>query len=381
MSIRNSKWFCPEPFSNVFITTDGIAAPCCVSGNWTSDQHQTHNIKDWEEAKNSTYFKQLRSDLMKGEGKFIDDYCKWCTEKEDAGQQSHRQIYLERLTEDDIDLIDAAYVDQEDFDFPVIKNMQIKSLGGNYCNLSCHMCHASESSGLALENRKLGIPDNHPLDRPARYKFPWDQTGLEEYLKKTQRLNLVGGETLAIKENYDLVRKCIMLGVAKDIELQIITNATIFPVFDNFDILDYIPHFKRVDVICSVEIWGEENNYIRYPSKWEDTKKNIHTLVDVGADVTVASTVNALNIGYLHKMDFPKHSFMSVVDKGNPFSITSIPPDIRDRLHLLPEHQQLLESYEYDEDNMIKMLDIIRLRDNFRNTNLVEVFPEWDRYY
>ena len=130
-------------------------------------------------------------------------------------------MYVERLTEEEINLIDKTYVDGEDFDFPVIKNIQIKALGGNYCNLSCHMCHASESSGLALENRKLGIPDNHPLDRPAKYSFPWNQEGLEEYLRKTQRLNLVGGETLAIKENYDLLKKCILMGVAKNIEVQI----------------------------------------------------------------------------------------------------------------------------------------------------------------
>lgn len=381
MSIRDSKWFCSEPFSNVFITTDGIAAPCCVSGNWKSDQHQTHNIRDWEKAKNSSYFKGLRSDLMKGEGKFIDDYCKWCLEKEQAGQTSHRQMYVERLTEEEINLIDKTYVDGEDFDFPVIKNIQIKALGGNYCNLSCHMCHASESSGLALENRKLGIPDNHPLDRPAKYSFPWNQEGLEEYLRKTQRLNLVGGETLAIKENYDLLKKCILMGVAKNIEVQIITNATVFPVFDDFDILDYIAQFKSMHVVCSVEIWGKENDYIRYPSKWEETKANIYKLVEAKAEVVVASTVNALNIGYLHKMDFPKHSFMAVVDKKNPFSITSIPPDIRKQLQILSEHEPLLESYEYDEKNMLKMLDIIKLRDNFRNTKLTDFFPEWDRYY
>ena len=83
----------------------------------------------------------------------------------------------------------------------------------------------------------------------------------------------------------------------------------------------------------------------------------------------------------LHMMDFPVHSFSSVVSKDNAFCITSIPPDIRKKLKLLPQHVSLLESYEYDEKNMNKMLDIIRIRDAHRGTRLTEVFPEWDRYY
>ena len=381
MSILDSKWFCPEPFSNIFISTDGIAAPCCVAGSWTKDQHETHNIDEWKQAQNSYYFKGLRSDLAKGEGEFINKYCTWCIKNENAGQKSHRQTYVDRLTNEELSLIDKAYNDGEDYDPPIIKSMQIKSLGGNYCNLSCQMCHASESSGLALENRKLGIPDNHPLDRPAKYLFDWKQTGLENYLQKTQTLKLVGGETLAIKANYDLMGMCIDIGIAKDIEIQIITNATIFPKFDGWDILNYIPYFKKVIITCSVEIWGKENDYIRYPSNWEETKANIYTLDDTQATITISSTVNALNIGYLHKMDFHSYSFMSVVDKENPFSITSIPPDIREQLHVLPEHKSLLESYPYDEENMIKMLDILRLRDAFRGTRLTDVFPEWERYY
>ena len=381
MNIRKSKWFCPEPFSNIFISTDGNAAPCCVSGNWPLDKHTTHNIKDWKKAQNSSFFKGLRADLARGEGEYIDKYCTWCSDVEKSGNKSHRQHYVERLTEEELELIEKSYKDGEDYDPPFIKSLQIKALGGNYCNLSCHMCLASESSGLAHENRKLGIEDNHPGDRPAKYFFPWSQTGLEEYLKNTQVLKLVGGETLAIKQNYDTLKKCITSGIAKNIEVQIITNATMFPVFDNFDIFDYIPHFKKMTISCSVEVWGKQNDYIRYPSTWEETQKNIYKLNDTQAHVNVVSTVNALNVGYLHMMDFPVHSFSSVVSRDNAFCITSIPPDIRKELKLLPQHVSLLESYDYDEKNMNKMLDIIRIRDAHRGTRLTEVFPEWDRYY
>ena len=381
MSSRASKWFCPEPFSTVFISTDGIAAPCCVSGAWTDDQHQTHNIEDWKKAQNSKYFKGLRSDLMKGGGEFTNRYCQWCIEKENAGQKSHSMNYIDCLTDEEYDLIDEAYYSNKEYEPPFIKSMQIKAVGGNYCNLSCHMCHASESSGLALENRKIGIKDNHPLDRPAKYVFPWDQDGLIAYLNKTQTLKLVGGETLAIEANYDLLKKSILSGAAKDMDVEIITNATLFPKFDGFDIFDYLPMFKKFHINCSVEIWGKQNDYIRYPSKWEETKKNIYRLEKSGAFINITSTINALNIGYMHLMDYPRYSMTSVVDKENPFSITSIPPDIRSKLKILPEHKSLLDSYEYNEENMIKMMEIIRLRDAFRGTRLTDVFPEWDRYY
>ena len=381
MSLRQSKWFCPEPFSNIFITTDGAAAPCCVSGHWPLKEHQTHNIKDWSKVQNSKYFKGLREDLSKGAGDFISNYCSWCYKNEEAGRKSHRQNYVERLTDEEWDLLDKAYLDKNNYKPPIIKSMQIKALAGNYCNLSCQMCLASESSGLALENRKLGIEDNHPLDRPAKYLFPWDQNGLEEYLRKTQILKLVGGETLAIKANYDILKTCIDKKISDNISVEIITNATIFPKFDNYDIFDYIPFFKNFNITCSVEIWGEENDYIRYPSKWKETEKNIYRLNETNANVAVASTVNALNIGYLNKMKFPRYSFMSVVSADNPFSITSIPPDIRQNLNILPEHKELLNVFKYDKNNMDKMLEVIRKRDQFRGTKLTDVFPEWDHYY
>ena len=72
---------------------------------------------------------------------------------------------------------------------------------------------------------------------------------------------------------------------------------------------------------------------------------------------------------------------MSVVSADNPFSITSIPPDIRQNLNILPEHKELLNVFKYDKNNMDKMLEVIRKRDQFRGTKLTDVFPEWDRYY
>ena len=380
MTIKDSKWFCPEPFSNIFVTTDGQAAPCCVAVSWP-DHHKTHNIGEWQNAQNSETFKELRTDLARGFGKSIDKHCGNCIRNEQAGSKSHRQNYLDRLTDSDLNLIDYHYIDGENYIPPVVKSIQIKALAGNYCNLSCQMCHASESSSLSVENRKLGIPDNHPKSRPSKYLFPWSQDGLDEYLLKTDEIKLVGGETLAVKSNYDILKRCVELGTSKDTNVHIITNSTIFPKFDGNDIFDYIPLFKKVIINCSVEIWGEENDYIRYPSKWSDTEFNIRRLDNTEADVIVVSTVNALNIGYLHKMDFHQYSFTSVVDTANPFSISSIPSDIRSQLNVSATQKRLLDVYPYDKDNMVRMLDILRMRDAFRKTSLVATFPEWSRYY
>ena len=122
----------------------------------------------------------------------------------------------------------------------------------------------------------------------------------DDILINLAELKLVGGETLAIKNNYDMMQRTIDLGVSKNIVLKITTNGTLTPKFDGKDIFHYIPYFRRCSMTVSIEFWGERNNYLRFPSKWDVIIDNAKRFVEcLNTNVTFAATVNALNIGYI----------------------------------------------------------------------------------
>ena len=154
---------------------------------------------------------------------------------------------------------------------------------------------------------------------------------------------MVGGETLAIKLNYDLIQRVVDLGLAGDMNMMVTTNATLTPKFNGKDIFDYIPLFKSVQINVSIECWGERNNYIRYGSDWDVVLNNAHRFAE-NANVLFATTVNSLNIG--HQLDIALNT--EELQKENPnflhfacgslvfgpgeiYTPVAVPLDIRER--------------------------------------------------
>ena len=78
----------------------------------------------------------------------------------------------------------------------------------NYCNLRCNMCGPYNSSSLAKENQDIGLYNNYGMENFQDKSLIKETDNVEDYadiLKNLVELKLVGGETLAIKENYDLI--------------------------------------------------------------------------------------------------------------------------------------------------------------------------------
>jgi len=88
---------------------------------------------------------------------------------------------------------------------------------------------------------------------------------------------------------------------------------------------------------------------------------------------------------------------MSSIVANNFYSINSIPDDIKDiylnlyyskinKYNSLGKEQskkfiKYLEHSIYNEQDMIKMIQHIKRRDKLRNTNMLNLFPEWKFYY
>ena len=394
--LEEYEWFCPQPFTNIFRGIAGRTQPCCVIKNWY------FSIKKMKESTSlrEDYFLPLNESLRNeflhdGNGPLINGCCTICKRNEEAGKDSPRTNYLQRFVnghlkdrKEELEL----YLESDRTE-PLVMSMEYK-VQDNYCNLKCNFCRSINSSSLANENIKLeasgyDLPFTHQLPivfkNKGHYKREDNFDDIDDILKTLSDIQLVGGETLAIPKNYELLNHIVELGVSRNIKLEIVTNGTIIPQMDGKTILDYILFFKEVNFNISIEFWGEKNDYYRYGSNWKDIIDNVAKFKEHGANYCWTPTISALNIGYLNEMPKEQNiTFNGIVDDAEIYSIKSVPPDIKE-LYLTKDNSDKIVYYlkntEWDENKMSSMLLDISMRDKLRGTCLTDIFPEWKPYY
>ena len=184
---------------------------------------------------------------------------------------------------------------------------------GTKCQLACVMCSPHDSSGWIkdwqdmypqIENEKLKNTsgwDNKGRNHGASYNWHknnprfWNE--LMEQVPHMYQLYFAGGESLIIDEHYDLLEECIKRGHAKNIELRYNSNAVEW----RDDLFDLWAEFKRVRFHYSIDAYGRQNDYIRYPTNWKHQEDVFWKLDNTApqVEVTTATTIMALNIGYI----------------------------------------------------------------------------------
>lgn len=392
--LEDYHWICPEPFTNVMHSTSGTIKPCCAfhasgevlaKNGWKKYHSKTHSFAEFY---NSDQMKRLRNAMKNGEDdKFLNDICSACKDQEKAKNRSHRQFYISRF--------DNEFAHRKEELENIIANdsqptfyhsAELNGIRGNICNLSCNMCSSSSSSEYNKEAIIVGEEYIRMLEREPEVstKFLDDITDI---LQKTDEIKFTGGEPLIGNGIYNLIDK---IESKKDKHLRVITNGT----QNASKFIEKSKGFKRVVVNVSMEAIGELNNYIRYPSKFEVIDSNINKFINAPhIEIYVSSTVSALNVGNIHEMCkyYGDRFIAGSYIVNNSYNIASIPPDIKDLyLNKLYSHAkyrevkkviQYLEAIEHNEAMMWDLLAHVKRRDNYRNTCLLDVLPEWKTYY
>lgn len=277
------------------------------------------------EAWNNDYMKGVRTQMLNGEKPAS---CLKCYKEEEAGHQSKRQwetaYWMERFDLDEIlreTTADGAVP-------PKIRYLDLRL--GSKCQLACVMCSPHDSSGWIkdwqtvfpiIENAKLKNTsqwENKGSNDGASYnwhkKNPEFWAELYEQIPNMYQLYFAGGEATVIEEHYTLLEECVKRGFAGQIELRYNSNGVELPdrLFALWE------HFRLVRFHYSIDAHGPHNDYIRYPSVWENQVENFWKLDNTSAhiEVTVACTVLALNIYYIP--DFIKWKVQQGFKKINP---------------------------------------------------------------
>lgn len=412
-----NKAFCVIPWVQMAAKPIGTARVCCLMTNSKDPQQGTiqdengvpYNLgkDDFDVIKNGEKARQIRLALLNGE-RHSD--CDTCWIKEDMGAPSRRMVSNKMYSGEFDETIARKHTDEHgntDWE-PSYWDLRF----GNLCNLKCVMCHPASSSqwyeDFVLVNNKLKFTDSGITVRLAkqngRYKDQgeydwWDNPEFWEKLERKipylKQVYLVGGEPMLIEPHYDFLQKVIDSGRASEVTLEYDTNLTSI----HQRAIDLWKHFKKVWLRISVDDFGEQFNYIRFPAKWSQVSNNIEKLdtsmSNIKMDFTITwqvlsayTTPNLLN--YLEK--FEKYNYsIRILSSPDYFDVAILTTEVKEDLiriykewantdkrykkvaHLI---NYLEKNKEGNLDKVDKCTELLGKLDNIRSTNWTETFPQ-----
>lgn len=437
MKNNSSKTFCPLPWIHLATRPNGDVRVCCTanaSGAGVQDEKEVGlvkkdgiamNMRDHtiEEVFNSHHMRRTRLQMLNGE---IPSSCRKCFEEESKGIKSKRnwetEVWKERI---DIDSI----VSQTKEDGSIPANIPYFDLRlGNMCNLKCVMCSPHDSSSW-IKDWKLQYPKykNQDLIKDQNwnpdYDYTWYKKGsfidsMKGQAHHIKELYFAGGEPLMIPEHYAILEFMVAEGHAKNCILRYNSNGTEI----SERLLELWEKFKLVKFNFSLDAIYEQNDYIRYPSKFSTIESNLK-LLDQTPDniiVNIACAVQALNIyrisdlaewkldqnfkkinalpygagiiglhlvylpSHLNVRVLPKHIKKEVDTKITNFAM-SFKRDIEFSLNPFGRQRWYgLLNYMNSEDwshKLPSMKEYLKINDQTRGQNFVEVFPELESIY
>lgn len=232
-------------------------------------------------------------------GEWPDASCGYCQKIEQAGGVSDRitQLTIPDLVPQEL-LLDPTAV--------VVSPTIVEVYFNNTCNLSCLYCGPSLSSQIAQENKRHGdfsrdgviltVQDAHFKDL-VPYFWQWFDQGFS----KIKRLHILGGEPLYQKE-FDRLLDEINNHPNPDCVLNIVTNLMVTKdklqhYIDRFRQLLVDRKLQRVDITCSIDCWGPQQEYVRQGLDLVQWEENFNALLEQKwLTLNINQTISALTV-------------------------------------------------------------------------------------
>lgn len=320
-----NKSYCSLAWLGITTDPDGSLRPCCVSNDHiTKDNGKPFNLglDTLEEIYNSNSYKELRRAMLNGE--HIAG-CSTCYNNEEYGRESKRLINNALFQDSVFDSVDSDLN---------IKYFDLRL--GNLCNLKCRMCNPTNSSLIEQE-----LEDNPALNKfYSKNKVElanWFDTevfnqNINSQLNNVVSIYMTGGEPTVIKKNYDILQRLIDAGQHKNITLVLNTNLTNSnPIF-----YDLVSKFNKVIIQMSIDAVGDLDNYIRYPTDFDDVDRTIKDLIALKGNIQLRAgpVIQSLNLNKLVDLFEYLESFNRIYKKQVI--------DIRPGFVFLPNHLNII---------------------------------------
>lgn len=280
-------------WSTIFLTTESTAS--CHRTNHHKFDTNTFNFHNTPEKIND------RQRMLQGQWPI--NGCEYCQNIELAGGSSDRTTNLNfpgihAPPEVDVDT-NAVHVT------PRILEVYFD----NTCNLKCLYCGPHFSSLWNAENKKFGRFTKEGLSFGAKFEknnnLESNKKKIFEWLKKHREdldiFNILGGEPLYQQETeqvLDLFDKY----PAPELKLQMFTNlntnlAHLQNVTSKVRVLINQNKLREFEITASLDCWGEEQEYVRYPLNLKLWQENFEYLVkETWINLIVSSTITPLTV-------------------------------------------------------------------------------------
>ena len=315
--------YCPIPWIHQAIRNNGDMRVCCIAnqgedkGLLRKDDGTIYNaaFDDLNEARNCKKLRDIRlamindkwhPDCIRCEREYKSRIRTRFIYEQEAWSYILRSNVAEKLTNSD------GTIDTDEI--PIVY-YDIRF--GNLCNLKCRTCGPTDSSSWYKDYYKLwgdtyheSIGEMKIIRQDGRY-FPenniyfwynndnfWKQ--LYNNINNIKHIQVVGGEPLLISKLFELLDELVKQDKAKEIKIEYNTNITTITE----KTLDLWKHFRGIRIGASVDGVGIINDYIRYPSKFEDIERNLRLLdnAEGNFEIWLAVTVQVLNLLHLPDM-------------------------------------------------------------------------------
>jgi hypothetical protein len=311
------KWI----WSTLFLNT-GITRSC----HRTAESELTaENFHDFH---NTDLKIQDRRDMLNGH--WPEKHCGYCKNIEDIGGVSDRIRHLSVPYQMPQELrMDSAAV--------VVSPTVLEVYFNNTCNLGCLYCTPKFSSFIESENNKHGDFEKYDITlRNPEKKF---KTLVEKFWQwfpdgfpKLARLNVLGGEPFYQAE-VDTLLSMIEQYPNPQCELNFVTNLMISQsrlsdIMEKLHSLKSRRMIRRVDITCSIDCWGPEQQYVRWPLDLDQWQQNFETLL--GHDdlyLSINQTISTLTIKTMPQLLDRLYTWRSKRHVGHWFSEVNPGPE------------------------------------------------------
>jgi sulfatase maturation enzyme AslB (radical SAM superfamily) len=397
---------CLAPFVNSFYSTCGVVdpdqtvanfvRPCSVIQAGTEWNVQDSNITN---TRNTRVWKDLRQSFLDGR---IPQSCSTCINAERVGASSPRQLNNQYLFEHlDIDILAEV---QRIINAELTANSvyAIDYMPSNYCNYACVMCYSGASSQRYTFDIQQG--------RAIKYEINSVDTDFFDVVRDVKILGFTGGETILQPEVMRLIDYAIDQGLAQNMIITILTNASNFPD----SLVEKFKQFKRVLYTISIDGVGAVIEYQRRGARWATIQENVRKIQASPVHEVVNHVVTAVNI--LSAMDFVdwcyannlKYTSISHVFQEH-LGIAAVPPELKtvalerlttgrkryehwatpaysnhDKAQYVQTIDRLIstvETVEFKPAALEQFIKHINIEDTVSKQPLREVVPEWAPWF
>jgi sulfatase maturation enzyme AslB (radical SAM superfamily) len=338
------KKVCPLPWLHFSAHLDSTMRICCNTdgpGFVLDDNGKTLKVGSVDDINayfNLNYYKQIRSQMLKGEEP---EQCRKCYEVEHHGGASVRQGYLSLYSRNETFLKSIDQTDPKTGEInPTVQSLDFSL--SNSCNLKCVMCSPSASYIIKQDYDKLGLDYSKEFAEGAHTnwkKLPELDKIIGQIAPTLEDFLTTGGEPFLNPEHYRILELLVASGQSSKVNLSYHTNCTI----RNDKLFEIWHNFKSVSVHFSIDAYGPLNEYIRFKTQWKDVEENVQIMLNhPKTRCEVHTTVQALNI--LNLVDLyewmssikgiPKLPYHIWMDQPDWLRMDALPPKLLKQAYL-----------------------------------------------